>query len=1013
MTLQLLTAPDESLLGHAAAGLRLRLADHAGESHVVEVREAKCTIGTAASCTLRLPEKPASRLDPMQCFILRGHAQTVVRRLSPDVRLNGREFTDAVLHIGDRLAIGNYEIEVLPPAKRGAEPPRESERLDSILMAERAAWQTERGSLRAELDGARAEIERLAAEGQMQLARHQQTQSNIAQLQAELQQAWDVLEEDRQRWQIERQQQHAELSQKTAALTAAVRQSSHLETALIQANDRAAQQAAEAKAAAARSAESQNALARAQATLSQQTSRFEADRLAWQEERELRLAESRQMSLTVAAAVEASSRWQDELARLSERTAQLTADDDTRAARQAAAEQTIEQLTAELADAQRQLQEAQKERRADRDSLAELAESVDKALRLEAELSQANDRLEKLAEQLDAQTADRRRLHEALEIAETERAEATASLEQERAHWQAQLDAAATNPEAPEFATAIEECARLHAELSRAEQQIADLNQALEQAATEREQTQAAFHQQSTVWQAQQDAQAAELSQQSSDLTAAIDQLSHLSLAFAEANAQVRQLTSDIDRQTERARESQAVLEQLRAELDQARAAYNERQGEESLRQAGADVEFERAIEELRGELETTRTSLARERGAWEDERRLHQLDRDAVEAEATSRSAILQQRLTDLTCELAAARKELDEERAEWQQLLANQQLEAEQQLAELRAEAAAAVVKAPDVPEQQNASRPEQIEPSEEANLSTESNELPEADTSLREYGQTAAEAEPAATHPSADGQFAQTDDLLAQFATAEQELAFELPSSEAPVTTADLLSRFGLSIQHDGTETSTAEPMKPRDAASQPVTGAPAQHANTATEPHHDEQDSIDAYMAQLMARLGRSTYSPPREEEPQTREVVEEEEPSHEVVAPAVEIQGEPKLRDPSEMARRAHPPELSADLSAMREIANLNARAAIDTHVRRNLLEAWISKAAVMVLGLGAAGTETWFAMEGNETASYFIVPCLMVAIFWGWQYLTMSKRLNQNQDEVVEGEAQSEARDEG
>ncbi|HEX7375990.1 MAG TPA: hypothetical protein VF278_02705 [Pirellulales bacterium] len=706
MTSQLLRAPQESLLGHSATGLRLRLADHTGASRVVDVSGAKCTIGTAATCTVRLAGKsPGRRFDPIECFILQGHAHTVVRRLAPGVRLNGREFTDAVLQTGDRLAIGVYEIEVLPPADRGVEPLDELDKSESFLAAERAAWQADRDNLHAELDGARAEIKRLVAEGETHLLRHHQMQEALARLQDE--------------------------------------------------------------------------------------------------------------------------------------------------------------------------------------------------------------------------------------------------------------------------------------------------------------------------WQAEKETQAIELDRRSGDLAAAIDQLSNLSLAFAEANSQVRQLTADIDHQSELTCQSQTALDQLREELAQARAASQERQDGEQSRQTAAD-EFSREVAELRDELETTRELLSRERATWEDERRLHQLDHDAVEAEGKSRCAILKQRLADLTHELDAARQRLVEEREQWQQSLADQRLESEQRLAELLTEAAATVIEPSAAPEQAALPTERQAVSNEEAATSDGSADFPHAEREgycgvANEEAATpddsagfphaeregycgvsneeaaASEAEPAVADSSERPKAIAAGDAPTRSEANDEAVALQAPSLAAPATTADLLSRFGLSPGYDDSEPPAA------GSATEPSEGA--RQTNGDATPHRDEDDSIDSYMAQLMARLGRAPYSPPRVDEPQATTVAPTR-PDPEPVAP-VDAPAEPKLRDPSEMGRRAPAPERAADLSAMREIANLNARAAIDTHARGNLVKTWLSKAAVMVLGLGAAGAEAWFAVEGNDTASYFIVPCFMVALFWGWQYLAMSKRLNQSRDEVV------------
>ncbi|MBL9125620.1 MAG: hypothetical protein JNG90_18420 [Planctomycetaceae bacterium] len=56
------------------------------------------------------------RLSAVQCLILRGAEQTIVRKWSQGVRLNGRDFSDARLAVGDRLQLGSVELEVLADA---------------------------------------------------------------------------------------------------------------------------------------------------------------------------------------------------------------------------------------------------------------------------------------------------------------------------------------------------------------------------------------------------------------------------------------------------------------------------------------------------------------------------------------------------------------------------------------------------------------------------------------------------------------------------------------------------------------------------------------------------------------------------------------------------------------------------------------------------------------------------------------------------------------------------------
>jgi hypothetical protein len=80
------------------------------EARVVQIRSAKCTVGSAAGCTLRVRGAGVGRLA---CWILRGPAGAVVRRLHGPVTLNGGQFEESALKNGDRLRIGGVELEVV------------------------------------------------------------------------------------------------------------------------------------------------------------------------------------------------------------------------------------------------------------------------------------------------------------------------------------------------------------------------------------------------------------------------------------------------------------------------------------------------------------------------------------------------------------------------------------------------------------------------------------------------------------------------------------------------------------------------------------------------------------------------------------------------------------------------------------------------------------------------------------------------------------------------------------
>ncbi len=107
-------AAASSILGVDDGELALRICGPTRRGQVVRLKSRKCTIGSGPRCTLRLR---ARRVRPLHCLVLRGAADTVVRRWAPDTRLNGRAFTDAKLTPGDRLSIGPIEFEVLDPAQ--------------------------------------------------------------------------------------------------------------------------------------------------------------------------------------------------------------------------------------------------------------------------------------------------------------------------------------------------------------------------------------------------------------------------------------------------------------------------------------------------------------------------------------------------------------------------------------------------------------------------------------------------------------------------------------------------------------------------------------------------------------------------------------------------------------------------------------------------------------------------------------------------------------------------------
>ena len=102
------TAP--SLTAAATPALTLRICGTPQDGRLVRLNGLKCTIGSDSKCTLRLR---APGVSPFHCLIVRGPERTIVRRWSDDTRLNGQEFTAAMLNFGDRLTVGSVEFEVV------------------------------------------------------------------------------------------------------------------------------------------------------------------------------------------------------------------------------------------------------------------------------------------------------------------------------------------------------------------------------------------------------------------------------------------------------------------------------------------------------------------------------------------------------------------------------------------------------------------------------------------------------------------------------------------------------------------------------------------------------------------------------------------------------------------------------------------------------------------------------------------------------------------------------------
>ncbi len=147
--------------------------------------------------------------------------------------------------------------------------------------------------------------------------------------------------------------------------------------------------------------------------------------------------------------------------------------------------------------------------------------------------------------------------------------------------------------------------------------------------------------------------------------------------------------------------------------------------------------------------------------------------------------------------------------------------------------------------------------------------------------------------------------------------------------------------------------------------------------------EEEESIDNYMAQLLKRVRGVSAN---HQAPAGHAV----EPSSRVVDPvAGSASGtaapEPTTtvqEVPAQLARRSTAPELSSDLAAMRELANLSARSAIDTYAYRNWGRAAFVMLTIALLAAGAGGGAVYFAPAPDSMLMYAGLSSFVVTLFW-------------------------------
>lgn len=116
-----LIAPEELEVAPLPRDLpRLRLGRAGRLERTIDLSDGKWSIGSSPRCQVRLP---AGESQPLQCLLSLSDGSAEVTRWAAGVLLNGREFARQTLEAGDRLTIGDWELEWQPPSSaRGPRP---------------------------------------------------------------------------------------------------------------------------------------------------------------------------------------------------------------------------------------------------------------------------------------------------------------------------------------------------------------------------------------------------------------------------------------------------------------------------------------------------------------------------------------------------------------------------------------------------------------------------------------------------------------------------------------------------------------------------------------------------------------------------------------------------------------------------------------------------------------------------------------------------------------------------
>jgi predicted nucleic acid-binding Zn-ribbon protein len=230
---------------------------------------------------------------------------------------------------------------------------------------------------------------------------------------------------------------------------------------------------------------------------------------------------------------------------------------------------------------------------------------------------------------------------------------------------------------------------------------------------------------------------------------------------------------------------------------------------------------------------------------------------------------------------------------------------------------------------------------------------------------------------------------------------EPEFNSPEEKAPIDLKAIFERIGAKVDFSEEESPEDQPTphKPIAREAEPTPPAFDERRRSTRSATEEEDESVDSYMSRLMERVRGtigSTDTPQVFDRQQARSEPPVSQPQKNILESAPKAAPLPQAqREPVVISPRATAPEKHINLMAMRELANLSAKSALNRHDRTLLVNTIYSKLAVISIALFSAIALLWmcYVMECPTHTFFAAIVALLTAVLWGIQYAFLTGRL--------------------